>query len=189
MMGIDELKNLLGRMSYARLLKDTKKAGINVTKLKMSEKISSQLVSARVRAIFKVVFGAIKIKVTKERYAFKWCAWMEEFEKIYRGDQYEFYKFFSEHPDVKKLESKYDFNFCSTQYFTVFNESQRHYSSYILEYNSDLLKEMRRYKEFVDTILAIHPEIKRQWTEYQKRSVQERYDDIIAKKAREAERR
>lgn len=188
-MEIDELENLLTLIAYARLLKDAKKAGIDVTKLKKPEKISSQLVSARVRAIFKAVFGERKIVVTKERYNFRWCIWIEELEKIYRENEYDFYKFFSEHPDIKKIDNKYDFNFCSTQYFNVFNESQRHYRSYVTEYNSDLLNEIKRYKEFVDAILAIYPEIKRQWTEHQKLTTQQKYDAIVAKKAREVKER
>lgn len=189
MIGIGELKSILNRISYVRLLKDTKKAGINVSKLRMPEKdISSHLVSARVRAMLKVVFEEIKIKATKERYYYRWYVWVEELEKIYRENQYEFYKFFGNHPDVKSLEDRYNFDLSSGRYFTVFDNHERSYNDYTLEYNPDLLKEIKRYREYVDMILAIYPEVKRQWTEYQKLSIQQRYDAIVAKKAR-AERR
>jgi hypothetical protein len=185
MIGIDELKSLMSRISYARLLKDVKKAGINVAKLRMPEKdIGSQLISARVRPMFKAVFGQIKARVTKERYCYKWYVWMEELEKMYRENHYEFYKFFNAHPDMKKLEEKYDFSFSSGQHFTVFEECERGHNNHILEYNSQLLEELGRYKEYVSAVLSIYPEIKRQWMEHQKRTVQQKYDAIAARKAR-----
>lgn len=183
-MGINELKNLANRISYARLLKDMKKVGLNVSRLRIPEKISGQLASARVRAMLKVVFGGVKIRVTKERYCYRWCVGIEDFEKIYQGNEYDFYKFFNAHPDVKKVESKYDFDFCSIRYFTVFEDWQRGYSDYLLEYNSNLLEEIKRYREYADAILAVYPEVKRQWAEYEKRSIQEKYDAIVAIKTR-----
>lgn len=185
MIKIDELKNLMNRMAYARLLKDTKKAGINVSKLKMPERINSQLISARVRAMVKAVFDQIKIKAIKERYRFRWYVWVEEFEKVYRGNDYEFYKFFSAHPDMRKLEKRYSFGSYSGQYFTVFDNRERGYGDHILEYNPQLLEELRRYMEYVSAVFGIYPEIKRQWIENQKLTIQQKYDAIVSKKTRE----
>lgn len=189
MIGIEDLKSLMNHVSYARLLKDTKKAGVNVSKIKMPEKdITSQLISARVRAMVKAVFGQIKIKATKERYYFRWYVWVEELEKMYRENQYEFYKFLTQHPDTKKLEKKYNFNFCSGQYFTVFDNRERGYNNHILECNPQLLEELGRYREYVSAVLGIYPEIKRQWIENQKLTIQQKYDTIVTRKAREARR-
>jgi len=185
MIGIEELKSLMSRISYARLLKDVKKAGVNVTKLKMPEKaISSQLMSARVRSMFRAIFGQIKVGVTKERYCFRWHVWVEELEKMYRENHYEFYNFFNAHPDVKKLQRKYEFSSYSGLHFTVFEECNRGFDGHVLEYNPHILEELGRYKEYVIAVLCIYPEIRRQWTDHQKRTVQEKYDAIAARKAR-----
>jgi len=185
MIGIDELKGLMSRISYARLLKDVKKAGVNVTKLKMPEKdVGSQLMSARVRSMFRAIFGQIKVRVTKERYYFRWHVWVEELEKMYRENHYEFYNFFNAHPDVKKLQKKYEFSSYSGLHFTVFEECNRGFDRHVLEYNAQILEELGRYKEYVIAVLCIYPEIKRQWMEDQKRTVQQKYDAIAARKAR-----
>jgi len=183
--GIEELKSLMTRISYARLLKDVKKTGVNVTKLKIPEKdIGSQLMSARVRSMFKAIFGQISVRVTKERYCFRWYVWVEDLEKMYRENHYEFYNFFNAHPDVKRLERKYEFSPSSGQYFTVFEECDRGFNRHVLEYNSQIPEELGRYKEYVSAVLDIYPEIKRQWMEHQKRTIQQKYDAIVAKKAR-----
>lgn len=185
MIGIDELKSLMSRISYVRLLKDVKKAGVNVAKLKMPEKdIGSQLMSARVRSMLKAILGQTKVRVTKERYCFRWYVWVEELEKMYRENHYEFYNFFNTHPDVKRLERKYEFGPSSGQHFTVFEECDRGFNRHVLEYNSQILEEIGRYKEYISAVLGIYPEIKRQWMEHQKRTVQQKYDAIAAKKAR-----
>ena len=185
MIGIDELKIVMSRISYARLLKDVKRAGVDVTKLKIPEKdVGSQLMSARVRSMFKAILGQIRARVTKERYYFRWYVWVEELEKMYRENHYEFYNFFNGHPDVKRLERKYEFSPSSGQYFTVFEECDRGFNGRVLEYNPQILEELGRYKEYVIAVLCIYPEIKRQWIEQQKRTVQQKYDAIAARKAR-----
>jgi hypothetical protein len=185
MIGIDELRSLMSRISYARLLKDVKKAGVNVAKLKMPEKdVGSQLMSARVRSMFRAIFGQIKVRITKERYYFRWYVWVEELERMYRENHYEFYNFFNAHPDVKRLERKYEFSPSSGQYFTVFEERNRGFDGHVLEYNAQILEELGRYKEYVIAVLCIYPEIKRQWMDHQKRTLQEKYEAIAARKAR-----
>jgi hypothetical protein len=185
MIGIDELRSLMSRISYARLLKDVKKAGVNVAKLKMPEKdVGSQIMSARVRSMFRAIFGQIKVRITKERYYFRWYVSVEELEKIYRENHYEFYNFFNAHPDVKRLERKYEFSPSSGQHFTVFEECNRGFDRHVLEYNAQILEELGRYKEYVIAVLCIYPEIKRQWMDHQNRTLQEKYDAIAARKAR-----
>ncbi len=176
MIPIEQLKTLTNQMAYAMLLKDEKKLKIDISKLKIPKEFSTNLLSARMKSIFQIVFKGIDYTLNKERYYFRWNVSLNTIKDVcWEGD--EFCDFFRNHPDIKKIEKKQKLSVYSySRCFTVFSEKDIATLETVLEYNSQFLKEIRKYSRFARMVLGIYPEIKSQWQNRKTIDLQERYN-------------
>jgi hypothetical protein len=186
MIPVEKLKTLVNQIAYARLIKDLKKLKVDVTKLKIPKnKVSGHLVGTRVKSVFQAIFKDREFSLTKKRYFFCWSFSLKALREI-GSEEYEFYGFFCNHPDIKRIEKKYGFsdNLLSKS-FTVFSEKTFDKIGHIMEYNPKFLKEIKKYQKYSNDVLDIYPEIERQWKNRLKIDIQKRYNKIAARRRKE----
>jgi hypothetical protein len=186
------LSSQLMRIGYAKLLKMLKTQGLIIRKLKIPERISSHMISARIRTLAKKVFQDTPVILKKNAYYFDWSITPTFFTETYNYSERDFNRYLMNHPTIKQIESKYGFTPFSSSTFTVFITTTK-YSSPVYKYNENLLSDLERFSDFIQAAKKAYFSIKKEWQEKQKRrskikgkTLQELYDKVARNRVRES---
>lgn len=186
------LSSQLMRIGYAKLLKMLKTQGLIIRKLKIPERISSHMISARIRTLADKVFQDSPATLKKNVNYYDWSVRSKFFEEAYDYSKHEFNRFLLNHPLIKEIERKYGLHLLSSGTVTVFATITK-YGIPIYKYNENLLSDLEKYRSYVQETKKAYFSIKKEWDEKQKRrskvkgkTLQELYDKSARNRARES---
>jgi len=185
MISTDELSVQLNQLTYLKFLKLLKKFKINVEKFRLPERnITTRLINSKVRSLFELILGKDKYYISKQRGYFTW--YIRVIENGIKDYNYKFEEYIANHPKLREMQKKYSntYDWCNINVFE--------YNDGYFEINSEIIKELIKYKRFIEDLIAIRKQLYEEWQEkeekkkeFLKRNLQQRYDAIVAKKLAE----
>lgn len=184
---VSEIVRELNRLAYTRLIKDAKLIGIDISKIKIPDKINSHLLSARLRQIFKIILGD-NITMQKDRSNYSWYVCMLSLEQLINNNNNGFYKYLKEHSSIKNL-LRIDNNNSSlvnlySKTFKVLTRNSRGDKEYLL-YNFDFIKDLKVFHKHIELVRELIPHLRNEYEDKQSelnKSIQEQYNDIASKR-------
>lgn len=184
---VSDIVRELNRLAYARLIKDAKLIGIDISKIKIPDKINSHLLSARLRQIFKTILGD-NITMQKDRSNYSWYVCMLPLERLINNSNNGFYEYLKGHSSIKNL-LRIDNNNSSlvnlySKTFKVLTKNSRGDKDYLL-YNLDFINDLKVFHKHIELVRELIPKLHNEYEDKQhknKESIQKLYDTIASKR-------